>query len=57
VINIRLLELGAYGPIGEGWVLESRDDRMIIGDPFTRLLATWLDMDPTGAPAVPSSSA
>jgi aminoglycoside phosphotransferase (APT) family kinase protein len=50
IINIRLLELGAYGPIAEGWILEQTEDRMIIGDPFTRLLATWLDLDPTGEP-------
>jgi aminoglycoside phosphotransferase (APT) family kinase protein len=48
VINIRLLELDAYGPISAGWILESTPERMIIGDPFTRLLATWLDLDVTG---------
>jgi aminoglycoside phosphotransferase (APT) family kinase protein len=51
VINVRLLELGAYGPLSEGWILEDTDERMVINDPFTRLLARWLDLDVSGVPA------
>jgi aminoglycoside phosphotransferase (APT) family kinase protein len=50
-INVRLLELGAYGPMAAAWTLESTDDRMIINDPFTSLLADWLGLDVWGAPA------
>ncbi len=50
VINVRLLELGAYGPMSEGWILEDTEDRMIINDPFTRLLARWLELDVSGVP-------
>lgn len=52
VINVRLLELDAYGPISTGWIIQQDHDRMIIGDPFTRLLASWLNLDvPGGLPA------
>jgi aminoglycoside phosphotransferase (APT) family kinase protein len=52
VINVRLLELEAYGPMSDGWIIEQDQDRMIIGDPFTRLLASWLNLDvPGGLPA------
>jgi aminoglycoside phosphotransferase (APT) family kinase protein len=50
VINVRLLELGAYGPLADGWILEDTEERMIINDPFTRLLARWLDLDVAGVP-------
>jgi aminoglycoside phosphotransferase (APT) family kinase protein len=56
IINIRLLELDAYGPMADGWILNSSDDRMIIGDPFTRLLSSWLSLDVTGAAAVSSDA-
>jgi aminoglycoside phosphotransferase (APT) family kinase protein len=49
VINVRLLELDAYGPISAGWILKQDEHRMIIGDPFTRLLAFWLDLEVPGA--------
>ena len=50
-INVRLLELGAYGPMAEAWTVESTEDRMIITDPFTSLLAEWLGLDVWGSPA------
>lgn len=53
VINVRLLELGAYGEMAEGWIVTQDDGQMIINDPFTRLLAAWLDRDVTGAPLTP----